>query len=92
LEATTTTTKKGEEQEPGIEVEMIVEASVPPWELSLHRADRQTYQKNPSTFQLPQAAAEMIRFMPEDGDEEEEEEDDPSSDGVGSYLEYLYRR
>jgi len=34
----------------------------------------------------------MIRFMPEDGDEEEEDEDDPSSDGVGSYLEYFYRR
>ena len=87
----TTTTKQGEKQEPGIDVELILEASVPPWELSLHRPELQTYKNNPSKFQLPQAA-DLIRCMPEDGDEDEEDEYDPSSDGVGSYLDYIYRR
>lgn len=88
---TTTTTKQGEKQEPGIDVELILEASVPPWELSLHRPELQTYKNNPSKFQLPQAA-DLIRCMPEDGNEDEEDEYDPASDGVGSYLDYIYRR
>ena len=75
-------------QSPDVDVELVLESSVPPWELSLHRPSAKA---DPSKAYLP-PAAECIRCMYEDEDGCIEEDYDPSADGIGSYLDYVYRR
>lgn len=74
---------KGTENE--MSVDLILEASVPPWELDLHR---------PSPGELVQIrpAADCFRKMEADEDPDEEDDFDPSNDGIGSYLDHFYRR
>ena len=68
-----------------IDIHLIIESSVPPWELSLHRP------KVTDNINFP-PAPDFIRCMPEDDDGDIEDEYDPSSDGVGSFLDYVYRK
>jgi hypothetical protein len=72
-----------------MDVQLILEASVPPWELDLHRPSPDDNNSNNNIQMGP--AADCIRKM--DPDEEPDEDDwDPSSDGIGSFLDHIYRR
>jgi hypothetical protein len=73
-----------EAEQESIEIDVVLEASVPPWDLQLHRPGAD------SDVAFP-PAANCIRSLPEDEDSDEDDHD-PSNDGVGSYLEYIYRR
>eukprot|EP00980_Cylindrotheca_fusiformis_P009474 scaffold2070_cov105-Cylindrotheca_fusiformis.AAC.5 len=68
-----------------MEMHLILEASVVPWELELHRPTI-----DDDIHIGP--AADCIRSVEEDEESEEEDDYDPSSDGVGSYLDFIYRR
>ncbi|CAJ1959736.1 unnamed protein product [Cylindrotheca closterium] len=70
-----------------MDVHLILEASVPPWELDLHRPspeEKDNIQMGP--------AADCIRKVDPDEDPDEEDDWDPSSDGIGSFLDHVYRR
>jgi hypothetical protein len=70
-----------------IALHLVLEASVPPWELELHRPsaiDRESLSLPP--------AADCIRCVSEDEEGPIEDDYDPSSDGVGSYIDFVYRR
>ena len=69
-------------------IELVLEASVPPWELSLFRPSINDF---PEKTHLP-SAAECIRCVSEDEEGDIEDLFDPSSDGIGSYLDFVYRR
>jgi hypothetical protein len=71
-----------------IDTELIIEQSVPPWELALHRPSATD---DPDKIHLP-PAAEFIRSMPDDEEGDIEDDYDPSQDGVGFYLHFIYRR
>jgi hypothetical protein len=86
-------------------VHLILEASVPPWEVELHRPrlkDESTGGDgtNPaSTAPTTEAeyfrlhpAAQCVRCLSEDSEESWEEEYDPSNDGIGSYTDFIYRK
>jgi hypothetical protein len=68
-----------------VDVHVILEASVPPWELQLHRP------KVDDDVDFG-SAAECIRRVEDDEESDEGDDHDPSSDGIGSYLDYVYRR
>lgn len=72
-----------------IEVQLVLESSVPPWELDLYRPSASATDNEKIT--LP-TANDCIRQVPEDEESGIEDDFDPSSDGVGSYLDYIYRR
>lgn len=67
-----------------IDIHLILEASVVPWELSLHRP---TVDEDVTLGR----AADCIRSVEEDEEGDEEDDVDPSSDGIGSYLDFIYR-
>ena len=71
-----------------IQVELILEASVPPWEVALHRPN---VTDDEVGIMLP-PANDCIRQVPSDEEPAIEDKYDPSSDGVGSYLDFIYRR
>ena len=78
-------------------VHLVLEASVPPWEVELHRP-RLTEDGNTSAsldkaedFRL-HPAAECIRCLSEDSEASWGDECDPSNDGIGSYVDYIYRK
>ena len=64
-----------------VEVHLILEAPVSPWEVELHR--------EPQQQSLPPAPA-CIRCASTDSDESDAS--DPSSDGMGCYADFLFRR
>jgi len=70
------------------ELHLILEASIPPWQLSLHRPSPSQAKTTATT------AAECIRQVPPDEEPEEQDDDgeDPASDGIGTYLDFVYRR
>jgi hypothetical protein len=77
--------KQTQSKENVIDLHLILEASVAPWELSLHRpAVHEDVHLGP--------AADCIRSVEEDEEGDEEDDFDPSSDGIGSYLDFIYRR
>jgi len=78
-------------------IHLVLEASVPPWEVELHRP-RLTEDGNASAslakaedFRL-HPATECIRCLSEDSEAPWEDECDPSNDGIGSYVDYIYRK
>ena len=71
-----------------VDMHLVLESTVPPWELELHRPRSD---EHPDNLKLP-PAADCIRCVTEDEEESDEEEFDPSSDGVGSYIDFVYRR
>ena len=79
---------KQQEQEEHVDIHLVLEASIPPWELSLHRP---TTDEASVVSSLP-PAADCIRRVEQDEEGDIEDEYDPSSDGIGSYLDYIYRR
>lgn len=68
-----------------MDVQLILEASVPPWELDLHRP-------SPEEHVPMDHAADCFRTMEADEDPDEEDDFDPSNDGIGSYLDHIHRR
>lgn len=78
-------------------VHLVLEASVPPWEVELHRprlmedGDASTALANAEDFRL-HPAAECVRCLSEDSEASWEDECDPSNDGIGSYVDYIYRK
>ena len=70
------------------DIHLVFESMVPPWELELHRPSSDV---SPEVLNLP-PAADCIRCVMEDGEESVEAEFDPSSDGAGSYIDFVYRR
>ena len=63
---------------------LVLEAPIHPWEVQLHR---------PTSIGDPlPTAPEYIRCLPEDEESDEEDYGDPSSDGVGSYMDFIYRK
>ena len=86
-ESTTTTTTDHA-------VHLVLESSVPPWEVELYRPGINSNGTSSTTaedFRL-HPAAECIRCLSEDSEESSEDEDDPSNDGIGSYMDFIYRR
>jgi len=73
-----------------VDMHLILEASIPPWELSLHRP--KVSDETCQNINLIGPAADCIRCLEEDEEGDEEDEFDPSNDGVGSYLDFVYRR
>mmetsp|Transcript_49736 Transcript_49736/g.155649 ORF Transcript_49736/g.155649 Transcript_49736/m.155649 type:complete len:697 (+) Transcript_49736:72-2162(+) len=65
-----------------VPVEIVVEASVPVWEVEFHT--------EPSAGAMP-PSPDCIRQLEPDSDADSEDEDDPA-DGTGTFLDYLYRR
>jgi len=85
---------KGEEND-AMDVQLILEASVPPWELDLHRPTYSSSSEEGKTTAIQQQlkpAADCIRKMGPDEEPDEEDDWDPSSDGIGSFLDHVYRR
>jgi hypothetical protein len=70
-----------------VALHLVLEASVPPWELELHRPKANDMER----LVLP-PAADCIRCVAEDEEGSSEDDYDPSSDGVGSYSDFCYRR
>ncbi|CAB9515219.1 expressed unknown protein [Seminavis robusta] len=70
-------------------VHLVVEASVPPWEVELHRPPNTPEGKELAMLPL---AADCYRCVSEDSDCSSEDDHDASSDGIGTYLDYVYRR
>jgi hypothetical protein len=69
-----------------VDVHLVLEATIPPWELDLHRP-------RPDDDTQFGPAAECIQRVEQDDDEDQDDDDlDPSSDGIGSYLDFIYRR
>jgi len=62
----------------------VLEAPILPWEVELCRDLRPDIEYT--------EAADIIRCLSEDSDSSEIDDHDPSSDGLGSYLDYIYRR
>jgi len=85
-------------------VHLFLEASVPPWEVELHRPclskDETAEDGSPtSTTSAAEAenfrlhpAAQCVRCLSEDSEASSEDEYDPSNDGIGSYIDFVYRR
>jgi hypothetical protein len=71
-----------------VDLHLVLESSIPPWELDLHRPGSD---QDVEKLKLP-PAADCIRCVAEDEEESIEDELDPSSDGVGSYIDFVYRR
>ena len=71
-----------------VHVELIIEATVPPWEVALYRPPVTIGEEK---ITLP-PANDCIRQVPSDEEGAIEDEFDPSSDGAGSYLDFVYRR
>jgi hypothetical protein len=71
-----------------IALHLILEATVPPFELDLYHPHIQDLDQ----LQLP-PAAECVRCRSKDEEGSSEyDHNDPSSDGVGSYMDFIYRR
>eukprot|EP00956_Cyclotella_meneghiniana_P026248 scaffold56240_cov38-Cyclotella_meneghiniana.AAC.1 len=63
---------------------VVLESSIPPWEVELHKDVLTNFEHG--------QAADCIRCLPEDSDGSDIDAYDPSSDGFGSYIDYIYRR
>ena len=72
-----------------VALHLVLEASVPPWELELHRPS--AISQDMESLRLP-PAADCIRCVSDDEEGPIEDDYDPSSDGVGSYIDFVYRR
>ena len=78
-------------------MELVLEASVPPWELSLRRPAVSSLalggddNGDNRLIEIP-PAADCVRRMGDDEEGDIEDDFDPASDGVGSYLDFVYRR
>ena len=78
-------------------VHLVLEASVPPWEVELHRPNLKALDHDGGTtidaedFRL-HPAADCVRCLSEDSELSWEDECDPSNDGIGSYVDYIYRK
>jgi hypothetical protein len=71
-----------------IDIKLVVlEAAMPLRELHLHQP---TYLEQ-HVLQVP-PAPDWIRCTPADEESDDEDDNNPSSDGVGLYLDYVYRR
>jgi hypothetical protein len=77
--------RKQQQELKAIDVHLVLEASVPPWEFKLHRPTVH------DDIHMP-PAADCIRSVEEDEEGDIEDDYDPSSDGIGSYLDFTYRR
>jgi hypothetical protein len=86
-------------------VHLVLEASVPPWEVELHRprlkeestgGDGTTPASTATTAEAEDfrlhPAAQCVRCLSEDSEESWEDECDPSNDGIGSYTDFIYRK
>jgi len=85
-----------------LSVHLVLEASVPPWEVELHRprvkvestdneATASTIIVEAEEYRL-HPASQSVRCLSEDSSASWEDETDPSSDGIGSYVDYIYRK
>mmetsp|Transcript_663 Transcript_663/g.1573 ORF Transcript_663/g.1573 Transcript_663/m.1573 type:complete len:740 (-) Transcript_663:2181-4400(-) len=77
-------------------VHLVLEASVPPWEVELHRPslkedDADSTHAKAEDFRL-HPAADCVRYLSEDSEASSQDECDPSNDGIGSYADYIYRK
>jgi hypothetical protein len=77
-------------------VHLVLESSVPPWEVELYRPRVNSNNGDVTStaaeeFRL-HPATECIRCLSEDSEESSEDGDDPSNDGIGSYMDFIYRR
>ena len=80
-------------------VHLVLEASVPPWEVELHRprlkdpipTSTSATAIDAENFRL-HPAAECVRCLSEDSEGSWEDECDPSNDGIGSYADHIYRK
>ena len=76
-------------------VHLILEASVPPWEVELHRpqlkGESNETKSEAENFRL-HPASRSVRCLPEDSEASWEDECDPSNDGIGSYVDFVYRK
>jgi len=70
-------------------VHLVAEATVPPWEVELRRPLNTAESRETST--LP-PAVDCLRCVSEDTGGSSIDDHDAASDGVGGYLDYLYRR
>ena len=69
---------------PDIAMHVVLESSLPPWEVELCK-------DLIPDFEFAEAA-DCIRCLPEDSDGSDIDTHDPSSDGFGSYMDYIFRR
>jgi hypothetical protein len=65
---------------------LVLESAIPPWEVEMCRGESIV-----PNFEYEMASA-CIRCLSEDSDYSEMDAHDPSSDGFGSYLDYVHRR
>jgi len=80
-------------------VHLVLEASVPPWEFEIHRpsinndgdVSGNDLENAAEHFRL-HPAAESVRCLSEDSEASSEDEIDPTSDGIGSFIDFVYRR
>ncbi|KAL7542110.1 hypothetical protein ACHAWF_007092 [Thalassiosira exigua] len=63
---------------------VVIESSIPPWEVELCRDIIPEFENC--------QAADCIRCLSEDSCQSETDAFDPSSDGIGSYMDYIYRK
>ena len=64
---------------------LVLESSIPPWEVEMCRdAIMPDFEH--------EAASDCVRCLSEDSDISEMDAHDPSSDGFGSYIDYVHRR
>lgn len=83
--------EKTEQGRPGDpSVHLIFEASVPPSEVELYRASVVDDSSAQDLRLFP--ASECVRCLEEDSEASEEDEIDPSNDGIGSYIDFVYRK
>jgi len=85
--------ENGGENPPSIH--MVLEASIPPWEVELHRPSEEEEGDDGAAAAAalrPTRAAECIRCLSEDSEGSEADLHDPASDGIGSFIDYMYRR
>lgn len=79
----------------GMDVHLVLEAPVAPSEVRLHRPtgnDCLDCSSPEADGMMIPHAPDYIRCLAPDEEQEEIDAFDPSSDGVGSFLDYMYRR
>ena len=82
------------EREGLLALHAVLEASILPWDVELHRADKEEDAGGGGSgnvaAQVP--AAEYVWCLSEDSDCSKADIHNPAANGIGSYIDFVYRR